>query len=42
MARISKRKEALSKIDKAALYTLTDALKLVKEISYTNLILLLI
>lgn len=37
MARISKkRKEALSKIDKAALYTLTDALKLVKEISYTK------
>ncbi|HBG70209.1 MAG: 50S ribosomal protein L1 [Bacteroidetes bacterium GWF2_43_63] len=37
MARISKkRKEALSKFDKAAQYTLTDALKLVKELSYTK------
>ena len=37
MARISKkRKEALSKFDKTAQYTLTDALKLVKELTYTK------
>ncbi len=31
-----KRKEALKKIDKTALYSLTDAAKLVKEITYTR------
>jgi len=37
MARISKkRKEALSKFDKTAQYTLADALKLVKELTYTK------
>lgn len=37
MAKVSrKRKESLSKFDKTAQYTLTDALNLVKEISYTK------
>jgi large subunit ribosomal protein L1 len=37
MARISKkRKEALKKVDAAKAYTLSDASKLVKEISYTK------
>ena len=37
MARLSKkRKEALSKLDKNKVYTLDEATKLVKEISYAN------
>jgi large subunit ribosomal protein L1 len=37
MAKVSrKRKESLSKFDRTAQYTLTDALNLVKEISYTK------
>jgi large subunit ribosomal protein L1 len=37
MARISKkRKEVLKKVDSSKAYTLTDAAKLVKEISYTK------
>ena len=37
MARISKkRKEALKKVDAAKAYTLSDASKLIKEISYTK------
>ena len=37
MARISKkRKEALKKVDASKAYTLSDASKLVKEISYTK------